>query len=147
MYIDTVPLLGPRTAYSRTPAATKQKFKEVKLFKGTPEVSIELPKQHAYDELGIPMPVGRGGLCAVTVHGGPAECPVTLSFSGRLLEDLVVKPSIERFGDSGVEAAAAQIGGVGNIGGGFSRSLDMDFDLAEVIASIHLSLGFSTQSS
>jgi hypothetical protein len=30
---------------------------------------------------------------------------VTLSFTRLLLEDLVVKPSIERFGDSGVEAA------------------------------------------
>lgn len=71
---------------------------------------------------------------------------VTLSFTGRLMEDLVVKPAIERFGEGGISAAAAVVGG-GSVGGGFQKSFDMDFSLSEVIASIHLKIGFSTQSS
>jgi hypothetical protein len=42
---------------------------------------------------------------------GLPSAPVTLSFTGRLLEDLVVKPTIERFGEEGMTAAATVVGG------------------------------------
>jgi len=78
---------------------------------------------------------------------------VTLSFTGRLLKDLVVKPVVEQFGQSGVTAAATQVGG-GKIGGGsgsvlsgFQKSGNMDFGLADVIAQINLKVGFRTQAS
>ena len=76
---------------------------------------------------------------------------MTLSFTGRLLEDLVVKPPIRRYGESGMSTAATMVGGgkirSGGVPSGFQKSFDLDFDLAEVIASIHLNIGFSTQSS
>ncbi len=73
---------------------------------------------------------------------------VTLSFTERLLEDLVVKPVIERYGESGMNRAATMIGGgVGSTSTGYSKAFKHDFGLADMIASIHLSIGFSTQSS
>jgi len=88
-----------------------------------------------------------GGYSRLRRIAGLPSGRVNLSFTGRLLEDLVVKPSIERFGESGVSAAATQIGGVGNTVGGFKASGQHDFGLADVIASIHIQIGFSTQSS
>lgn len=35
----------------------EEKLQKAKLFKGALEVGLEVPQQHAYDELGIPMPV------------------------------------------------------------------------------------------
>lgn len=88
-----------------------------------------------------------GGYSRLRSMAGLPSSRVDLSFTGRLLEDLVVKPTIERFGNSGVAAAGAQIGGIGNTAGGFDKSAKMDFGLADVLASIHIKIGFSTQSS
>jgi hypothetical protein len=50
-----------------------------------------------------------------------------------------------------MSAAATMVGGgkirSGGVTSGFQKSSDLDFALAEVIASIHLTIGFSTQSS
>lgn len=69
-----------------------------------------------------------------------------------LLEALVVRPSIERFGESGVSAAATMVGG-GKTGGGAGsvlsrcqRSGGLGVDLAVVIAWIHLKMRVCTQS-
>lgn len=92
-----------------------------------------------------------GGYSRLRSLAGLPSGSVTLSFTGRLMEDLVVKPAVERFGESGVNAAASAVGGgkirTGGVGAGFSKSADIDFGLADVIASIHLKIGFSTQSS
>lgn len=101
--------------------------------------------------------VQRGGNPWIYVPGGYAQFRrmaglpagrVTLSFTGRLMEDLVVKPVIERYGESGMNRAATIIGGgIGGTGTGYSKAFKHDFGLADIIASIHLSIGFSTQSS
>ena len=95
-----------------------------------------------------------GGYSRLRSIAGLPSGKVTMSFTGRLLEDLVVKPSIERYGREGELTAASQIvsgkvggGGADSIGTGFSKSFDLDFELADVIASISLKIGFSTQSS
>jgi len=92
-----------------------------------------------------------GGYSRLRSIAGLPSGNVTLSFTGRLMEDLVVKPVIEKFGERGMSAAATMVGGgkigSGRVSSGFSKSFDLDFDLAEVIASIHLKVGFSTQSS
>jgi len=94
-----------------------------------------------------------GGYARFRRMAGLPSGNVTLSFTGRLMEDLVVKPVIEQFGQGGVTAAATQVGG-GKIGGGsgsilsgFQKSGNMDFGLADVIAEINLKIGFSTQAS
>ena len=92
-----------------------------------------------------------GGYSRLRSIAGLSSGKVTMSFTGRLLEDLVVKPSIERYGEEGVMKAATMVGGgkigSGSVERGFSKSYDLDFGLADVIASISLKIGFSTQSS
>jgi len=109
------------------------------------------PRVDVFRRSGNPWTWVPGGYTQFRAMAGLPSAPVTLSFTGRLLEDLVVKPTIERFGEEGMTAAATVVGGgkiaSGAVGKGFSKAFDLDFGLADVIASIHLSIGFSTQSS
>ena len=109
------------------------------------------PGADLFSKGGNPWIYVPGGYAQFRSMAGLPSGTVTLSFTGRLLEDLVVKPTIERFGESGMSAAATVVGGgkigSGAVGRGFSKAFDLDFGLSEVIASIHLSVGFSTQSS
>jgi hypothetical protein len=99
----------------------------------------------------------RGGNPWIYVPGGYAQFRsmagrstgmVNLSLTGRLLEDLVVKPTIERYGEENMNRAAMMVGGgIGGTSAGYSKAFDMDFGLAGIIASIHMNIGFSTQSS
>jgi len=92
-----------------------------------------------------------GGYARFRRMAGLPSGNVTLSFTGRLLEDLVVKPVIEQFGEEGVTVAATQVAGgkieSGSVLSGFQKSGNMDFELADVIAEINLKVGFSTQAS